>query len=169
MIGRSLVSSLRSTRRVRCSHSRFPLTPSLSGAALIFNSNFNACSSASTSAVSHSSVSLRHLNTTISKETTGKETGNETGKAATDVSHSPTSKIRSKHQFEEQRLIQYLQASNILPLDSQGIRIDQFSHGQSNPTFVLECDIPSEDGSEERLGKRRIVIRKQPPGKLLKG
>jgi len=37
-------------------------------------------------------------------------------------------------------------------------QVDKFSGGQSNPTFLLECRNPDS----------RIVLRKQPPGELLK-
>ena len=84
----------------------------------------------------------------------------------TDLAHSPTSKIRSKHQFEEPKLIQYLQAAGALSCNDSNFIFSQFSHGQSNPTFVLGCDTTSEGGVAT---KRKIVIRKQPPGKLLKG
>ena len=83
-----------------------------------------------------------------------------------DHPHSPMSKIRSKHQFEELKLIQYLQAAGALRCNDSNFVFTQFSHGQSNPTFVLEYDFMSFEGIKS---KKRIVIRKQPPGKLLKG
>jgi acyl-CoA dehydrogenase family protein 10 len=39
------------------------------------------------------------------------------------------------------------------------VDLSQFSHGQSNPTFVLK----------ETKSRRKLVLRKQPPGKLLRG
>ena len=38
------------------------------------------------------------------------------------------------------------------------VQVDKFSGGQSNPTFLLECRDPDS----------RMVLRKQPPGELLK-
>ena len=85
---------------------------------------------------------------------------------STEVSHSPLSKIRSKHQFEEVKLIEYLKSKRVLTTQDSNFIFNQFSHGQSNPTFVLEYDVTSEGG---KVLKKKIVIRKQPPGNLLKG
>lgn len=84
----------------------------------------------------------------------------------TDASYSPVSKVRSKHQFEEPRLIEYLLTAGVLQQEYTNYTFSQFSHGQSNPTFILECDVTTTEGA---TSKKRIVIRKQPPGKLLKG
>ena len=69
---------------------------------------------------------------------------------------------RSSHAFDEVKLKEYL----VQTLgDREGIdgnsRLSfvKFSHGQSNPTFMM---------TNETTGKK-YVIRKQPPGKLLKG
>ncbi len=58
--------------------------------------------------------------------------------------------------LDEARLLAYLRSSPAfsgVPLGS--LRVQQFKHGQSNPTYLLE------------LGGQRLVLRKQPPGKLL--
>ena len=50
--------------------------------------------------------------------------------------------------------------SGVLPASDEDIHVRQFSWGQSNPTFALRWGA---DGTEG------LVVRKQPPGKLLKG
>ena len=57
------------------------------------------------------------------------------------------------HQFDEAKLANYLQ--DYLPGANQGITVQQFQGGQSNPTFLLE------------IAGKRYVLRKKPPGKLL--
>lgn len=47
----------------------------------------------------------------------------------------------------------------ILPPPPGPLKVRQFQHGQSNPTFLLELPGPP---------AQRMVLRKQPPGKLLK-
>ena len=78
---------------------------------------------------------------------------------------SPTSKVRSKHAFEESKLLDYLKTQGLLKGLISSYTFRQFSHGQSNPTFILE----GEKKSSDDLGGEILVIRKQPPGKLLKG
>jgi hypothetical protein len=80
----------------------------------------------------------------------------------TAVTTSPTSEVRIKHAIDQTKLLNYLNAQGIL--DGSEYSFSQFSHGQSNPTFVIESKQKGEGGA----GKR-IVLRKQPPGKLLKG
>ena len=72
-------------------------------------------------------------------------------------------KVRKGHAFDATRLLGYLRAeigSGVLPTSDEDIQIRQFSWGQSNPTFALRWGA---DGTEG------LVVRKQPPGKLLKG
>jgi len=57
------------------------------------------------------------------------------------------------HKFDEAKLANYLQ--DYLPGANQGIKVQQFQGGQSNPTFLLE------------IAGKRYVLRKKPPGKLL--
>lgn len=66
-----------------------------------------------------------------------------------------TTAVRKSHQFDEQKLDNYLvqHISTFTP----GLKVRQFGYGQSNPTFMLT------DGA----GKK-YALRKQPPGKLLK-
>jgi hypothetical protein len=78
---------------------------------------------------------------------------------------SPTSKVRSKHAFEESKLLEYLKTQGLLKGPTSSYTFRQFSHGQSNPTFILE----GEKQSTDDVGGEILVIRKQPPGKLLKG
>ena len=106
-----------------------------------------------------------NFNTPVRSFTTN-ATANGNGNSTDGVSHSPLSKIRSKHQFEEVKLIEYLKSKGVLTTQDSNFIFNQFSHGQSNPTFVLEYDVTSEGG---KVLKKKIVIRKQPPGNLLKG
>jgi aminoglycoside phosphotransferase (APT) family kinase protein len=69
---------------------------------------------------------------------------------------APTTDIRKAHTFDEKMLVAYLQSHNVI--SHNGVRIKQFANGQSNPTFVVYDATGS-----------RVVVRKQPPGKLLRG
>eukprot|EP00127_Corallochytrium_limacisporum_P001771 Clim_evm2s80 gene=Clim_evmTU2s80 len=62
--------------------------------------------------------------------------------------------VRNGHAVDQDSLFKYL--SKTLDLETP-IVLRQFSHGQSNPTFYMKS------------GHREMVLRKQPPGKLLKG
>ncbi|MGI9345935.1 MAG: phosphotransferase family protein [Gammaproteobacteria bacterium] len=61
--------------------------------------------------------------------------------------------VQPKHQFDQQRVAEYLQAH--LASFAGPLTVHQFSFGQSNPTYLLET--PS----------ARYVMRRKPPGKLL--
>jgi len=61
--------------------------------------------------------------------------------------------VREGHRFDETALTDYL--ARTVPEFAQGIEIEQFEGGQSNPTFRITA------------GGRRYVLRKQPPGELL--
>lgn len=61
--------------------------------------------------------------------------------------------VRKAHQFDRAALTTYL--SKKVPGSFQGMKIQQFEGGQSNPTFLLS------------LADRMLVLRKKPPGKLL--
>jgi len=70
-------------------------------------------------------------------------------------------KVRRGHEFDAPKLFSYLRSEiggGMLPVSDDAIEVKQFSWGQSNPTFALRW------GDNEGL-----VVRKQPPGKLLKG
>ncbi len=62
--------------------------------------------------------------------------------------------VRQSHRFDEAALEQYLRST----IDSfeGAFSVQQFGGGQSNPTFLLTA------------GHSRFVLRKKPPGKLLK-
>ena len=62
--------------------------------------------------------------------------------------------VRTHHQFDEQALQSYLQKH--LDYSFENTKVLQFEGGQSNPTFRLETP------------DRSFVMRKKPPGKLLK-
>jgi aminoglycoside phosphotransferase (APT) family kinase protein len=62
--------------------------------------------------------------------------------------------IRAAHRFDEAALERYLRAS--IDGFEERLAVQQFGGGQSNPTFLLTA------------GDRRYVLRKKPPGKLLK-
>ena len=64
-----------------------------------------------------------------------------------------TTPIREAHRFNERALKLYLRQH--LDGFSEPCAISQFEGGQSNPTFLLECD------------KKKFVLRKKPPGRLL--
>ena len=70
--------------------------------------------------------------------------------------YAPTTDIRKAHTFDEKMLVAYLQSHNVI--GQHGVRIKQFANGQSNPTFVVH----------DATGAK-VVVRKQPPGKLLRG
>tara|TARA_R110000796_G_scaffold128939_3_gene244586 strand:+ start:3694 stop:4743 length:1050 start_codon:yes stop_codon:yes gene_type:complete len=57
------------------------------------------------------------------------------------------------HRIDESRLLSYL--TGRIDGAEQGMRVQQFQGGQSNPTYLLS------------LGEQRYVLRKKPPGKLL--
>jgi len=66
-------------------------------------------------------------------------------------------KPRKGHEFDPAKLVHYLATTLGAPSDPAKIKLGQFSHGQSNPTFTVRWD------------NRAVVVRKQPGGKLLKG
>lgn len=74
-------------------------------------------------------------------------------------SASKTTEVRSAHALDASALCSYLATS--LPQfewSESALHLRQFSHGQSNPTYTLNT------ASGETL-----VLRKQPPGKILRG
>jgi acyl-CoA dehydrogenase len=63
---------------------------------------------------------------------------------------------RSAFQLDEAKLLAFLrQHVPSLCASATSLRVQQFQHGQSNPTYLVEA------------GAARMVLRKQPPGKLL--
>ena len=58
--------------------------------------------------------------------------------------------------FDESRLLRYLREHiDIFPA-SGSLSVSKFKHGQSNPTYLLQCN------------KLRLVLRKKPAGKILR-
>ena len=68
--------------------------------------------------------------------------------------NSGTREVREAHRFEEQSLLDYL--SSHLQGFKGPLSVSQFKGGQSNPTYLLEA------------ASGRYVLRRKPPGKLLK-
>lgn len=65
-----------------------------------------------------------------------------------------TRDVRDAHRFDEQRLLDYL--TSHVESFSGPMSVSQFKGGQSNPTYRLDTDTA------------RYVLRRKPPGKLLK-
>ena len=65
-----------------------------------------------------------------------------------------TRDVTSAHRFDEERLLEYL-SSHVESFDGP-LSVRQFKGGQSNPTYLLEA------------ASGRYVLRRKPPGKLLK-
>ena len=64
--------------------------------------------------------------------------------------------VPPSQRFDEDRLLQYLR-SNIDIFPSSGtLKVKKFGFGQSNPTYLLECN------------KLQLVLRKKPFGKILR-
>ena len=66
-----------------------------------------------------------------------------------------TTDVRQQHRFDEAALRHWF-AAQVDPGANAGFRISQFKGGQSNPTFLLETP------------NRRYVLRRKPPGVLLR-
>lgn len=73
-------------------------------------------------------------------------------------SDSPVTAVRDNHRFDEKLLCQFLTSKGLIGFKDNNMTVKQFSHGQSNPSFMIE----DEHG-------RKYTVRKQPPGKLLPG
>ena len=67
---------------------------------------------------------------------------------------SETTEVREPHRFEVGKMERYMREH--VDGFSGTLTVRQFKHGQSNPTFILSD------------ADRRYVLRKKPPGKLLK-
>jgi aminoglycoside phosphotransferase (APT) family kinase protein len=65
-----------------------------------------------------------------------------------------TRDVRDAHRFDEQQLLDYL-SSHVESFQGP-LTVRQFKGGQSNPTYLLDA------------GSGRYVLRRKPPGKLLK-
>ena len=62
--------------------------------------------------------------------------------------------------LDHEAVLNYMRAAGVLEPHTSELRVLAFSHGQSNPTYMLEA-------RESGGGLRRLVLRKQPPGTLL--
>ena len=88
-----------------------------------------------------------------------------------------TTAVRAGHELDVASLTSCLAAANVIRSDAVRPRVEQFSLGQSNPTYLLtwendgaayvSCDAFSFEGGKN--DPFRLVLRKQPPGKLLRG
>ena len=88
-----------------------------------------------------------------------------------------TTAVRVGHELDLPRLTSCLAAAKVIRSDAVQPRVEQFSLGQSNPTYLLSWE---QDGAAFASGSAfsfeggagdpfRLVLRKQPPGKLLRG
>lgn len=73
-----------------------------------------------------------------------------------DLGHVPgTCKVRGGMELDNERLKEYMVTN--YQLTDGPLRVKQFQHGQSNPTYLVQ------------LAGKNFVVRKKPPGKLLPG
>ncbi|KAA0148011.1 hypothetical protein FNF29_06955 [Cafeteria roenbergensis] len=70
---------------------------------------------------------------------------------------SPTTAMRKGHELDLAKLQAFLRDA-VPTADFEGMSVEQFAHGQSNPTYVVT---PARG--------HKVVLRKQPPGSLLRG
>lgn len=68
----------------------------------------------------------------------------------------PTTNVRGDG-IEITKVLPLLHKAGAISSADAACDVSQFAHGQSNPTYLLT------------LGEQRLVLRKQPPGKLLRG
>ena len=68
----------------------------------------------------------------------------------------PTTKMRGEG-IDISKVLPLLHKAGVLTQPTAEATVSQFSHGQSNPTYLLDID------------GQKLVLRKQPPGKLLRG
>jgi aminoglycoside phosphotransferase (APT) family kinase protein len=71
------------------------------------------------------------------------------------MSGGDTTEVREGYRFDEARLIEWMKAH--VENFSGPVRVEQFKGGQSNPTYRI------------RTRERDYVLRRKPPGQLLKG
>jgi acyl-CoA dehydrogenase family protein 10 len=76
---------------------------------------------------------------------------------ADDSMGPPTTGVRKGHELDVSKVLPLLAEAGAIPSATAACEVSQFSHGQSNPTYLLD------------VGGQRLVLRKQPPGKLLRG
>lgn len=79
-------------------------------------------------------------------------------RACVRLSASPVCAVRENHRLDVSALHAHLVSTGVLAQEeAQHASLEQFSHGQSNPTYLLHTPL------------QRLVLRKQPPGALLRG
>ena len=74
-------------------------------------------------------------------------------------------------EVDQERVLRYLQSKLPavgLPSPST-IEVTRFKKGQSNPTFLIACSVERSAAVASRSKTFNLVLRKQPPGALLKG
>lgn len=69
-----------------------------------------------------------------------------------------TTCVRQGHELDVSKLLPLLADAGAIRSAAEKVAVSQFSHGQSNPTYLLSFEAGP-----------RLVLRKQPPGKLLRG
>lgn len=74
-----------------------------------------------------------------------------------------TTGVRKGHELDVSRVLPLLKHQGVIESVDVPVEVGQFSHGQSNPTYLLSL------GTEGEAGSQKLVLRKQPPGKLLRG
>ena len=73
---------------------------------------------------------------------------------AEELDYPELAEVRELHQFDVGALSAYLKDK--IDDDFSSVTVQQFEGGQSNPTYKLDT------------GNRQYVLRKKPPGELLK-
>eukprot|EP00931_Biecheleriopsis_adriatica_P031734 TRINITY_DN18577_c0_g1_i2.p1 TRINITY_DN18577_c0_g1~~TRINITY_DN18577_c0_g1_i2.p1 ORF type:complete len:395 (-),score=70.01 TRINITY_DN18577_c0_g1_i2:282-1418(-) len=66
--------------------------------------------------------------------------------------------VEDRLRFDETSLQRFLVAQGLPGMEGGPLRVKKFGYGQSNPTYFLET-----------VAGHKYVLRKQPPGKLIKG
>jgi len=66
--------------------------------------------------------------------------------------------VEDRLRFDEGALAEFLVAQGLPGVAGGPLRVKKFGYGQSNPTYFLEA-----------AGGQKYVLRKQPPGKIIKG
>lgn len=69
-----------------------------------------------------------------------------------------TVEVEARLRFDEAALARYLISQGLPGVDGGPLKVKKFGYGQSNPTYCLDTH-----------GGQRYVLRKQPPGKFIRG
>ena len=81
-----------------------------------------------------------------------------------------TSAPRGGMALDAAALLRYMRGATgaAVPPRTQALRVRQFGHGQSNPTYLLECVADAAAAARpDAPALASFVLRKKPPGKLL--